>query len=518
MNNKNFYITTTLPYVNADPHVGFAMEIIRADVIARAKKKQGYEVFFNTGTDEHGIKILQKAEAEGKDVKAYVDEYAEKFKGLKESLGLSSEIHFIRTTDKTHENSAQEFWKRCSDNGYIYKKNYQVKYCVGCELEKTDSELNDQGECEFHPGNKLELIDEENYFFKFSAFQQELLALYNGRPDFVLPESRFNEIRAFVERGLNDFSISRLKSKMPWGISVPGDDTQVMYVWFDALVNYISTLGWPTNNEQFEKFWPGIQICGKDNLRQQSAMWQAMLLSVNLPPSEKILVNGFINIDGQKMSKSLGNIINPYDLVKEYGTDAVRIFLLKELSQWEDSDMTLARFKSAYNSNLANGLGNLASRLNKMSVTYFDGNLDEGDFLLFPLKMSVDYGVSTTNREGDSLSAYIHTIREKYQKAIESYDLTIASGYVWELIGTIDKYIQDYEPFKMVKVDEAGTKKFLWNASFGLMHVALMLEPFMPETAQKVLKMLGQAQGQNVPEKPVFASQALQNGLFMRKE
>ena len=518
MNNKNFYITTTLPYVNADPHVGFAMEIIRADVIARAKKKQGYDVFFNTGTDEHGIKILQKAEAEGKDVKAYVDEYAEKFKGLKESLGLSSDIHFIRTTDEHHEKAAQDFWKRCNDNVYIYKKNYQVKYCVGCELEKTDSELDDNGECPLHPGKKLELIDEENYFFKFSAFQRELLALYDGRPDFVLPEGRFNEIRAFVKRGLEDFSISRLKSKMPWGFSVPGDDTQVMYVWFDALVNYISTLGWPENLDQFKNFWPGVQICGKDNLRQQSAMWQAMLLSVNLPPSEKILVNGFITVDGKKMSKSLGNVINPYDLVKEYGTDAVRLFFIKELSQWEDSDMTLERFKSAYNSNLANGLGNLASRLNKMSVTYFDGNLDEGDFLLFPLKMSVDYGVNTTNREGDSLSVYIHTIREKYQKAIESYDLTIASGYVWELIGTIDKYIQDYEPFKMVKVDEAGTKKFLWNASFGLMHVASMLEPFMPETAQKVLEMLGQAQGQNVPEKPVFASQALQNGLFMRKE
>ena len=518
MDKKTFYITTTLPYVNADPHVGFAMEIIRADAIARAKKKAGYEVFFNTGTDEHGIKILQKAEEEGKDVKVYVDEYAEKFKGLKESLGLSSEIHFIRTTDKTHENSTQEFWKRCSDNGYIYKKNYQVKYCVGCELEKTDSELNDQGECEFHPGNKLELIDEENYFFKFSAFQQELLALYNGRPDFVLPEGRFNEIRAFVERGLNDFSISRLKSKMPWGISVPGDDTQVMYVWFDALVNYISTLGWPTNYEQFEKFWPGIQICGKDNLRQQSAMWQAMLLSVNLPPSEKILINGFINVDGQKMSKSLGNVINPYDLVKEYGTDAVRIFLLKELSQWEDSDMTLARFKSAYNSNLANGLGNLVSRLNKMSLSYFKGQLTEGDFGVYPIKMSVDYGVNTTKSEGQSLEIYVRHICEKYKNAIESYDLTLASGCVWEIIGTLDKYIQDYEPFKMVKVDEDGTRKFLWNATYGLMYVADLLEPFMPETAEKIKLTLGLELGQVLLEKPVFVIKEIEGGLFMRKE
>lgn len=518
MDKKTFYITTTLPYVNADPHVGFAMEIIRADAIARIKKKAGYEVFFNTGTDEHGVKILEKAQSEGKDVKVYVDEYAEKFKGLKESLGLSSDIHFIRTTDEHHEKAAREFWKRCNDNGYIYKKNYQVKYCVGCELEKTDSELNDKGECEFHPGKPLELIDEENYFFKFSAFQQELLALYNGRPDFVLPESRFNEIRAFVERGLQDFSISRLKSKMPWGVSVPGDDTQVMYVWFDALVNYISTLGWPGNNEQFEKFWPGLQICGKDNLRQQSAMWQAMLLSVNVAPSEKILVNGFINVDGQKMSKSLGNVINPYDLVKEYGVDATRLFFLKELSQWEDSDMTLARFKSAYNSNLANGLGNLVSRLSKMSLSYFKGELAEGDFVAFPIKMSVDFGVNTTKSDGENLHGYIKEIRRKYELAISTYDITLAAGYIWELIGTIDKYIQDYEPFKMVKTDEGATRKFLWNATYGLMHVADLLEPFMPVTAQKIQHTLGLNTSESIKENPVFTIKELEAGLFMRKE
>ncbi len=515
MEKKTFYITTTLPYVNADPHVGFAMEIIRADVIARAKKKAGYEVFFNTGTDEHGIKILQKAQSEGKDVKVYVDEYAEKFRGLKESLGILNDLHFIRTTDAHHEKAAQEFWKRCAENGYIYKKNYQVKYCVGCELEKTDSELNEQGECPLHPGKELELIDEENYFFKFSAFQEELLALYNGRPDFVLPEGRFNEIRAFVERGLEDFSISRLKSKMPWGITVPGDDTQVMYVWFDALVNYISTLGWPDNSEIFDAYWPGIQICGKDNLRQQSAMWQAMLLSVNLPPSEKILVNGFITVGGQKMSKSIGNVINPYDLVKEYGTEATRLFLLKELSQWEDSDMTLERFKSAYNSNLANGLGNLVSRLNKMSLSYFGGSLREGDFVSFPLKMSFDYGVSTTTSEGQSMNTYIHALKEKYTDALSRYDITLASGYVWELIGTIDKYIQDYEPFKMVKTDEKGTKSFLWNACYGLMHVADLLEPLMPETSKRIFDTLGIG---SVQEQPVFAIKELSTGLFMRKE
>lgn len=236
MNNndkKHFYITSTLPYVNAEPHVGFAMELIRADIVARAKKLQGYEVFFNTGTDEHGQKLWSDAQKAGKDIQDYVDEYAGRFRGLSELLSIDPNVHFIRTTDAHHEKAAQEFWKRCFDNGYIYKKNYQSKYCVGCELEKTDSELNDEGRCPIHPNRDLEMINEENYFFKFSAFGDKLLALYDVRPTFVLPEFRLNEIRSFVAQGLQDFSISRLKIKMPWGIQVPSDADHVMYVWFE---------------------------------------------------------------------------------------------------------------------------------------------------------------------------------------------------------------------------------------------------------------------------------------------
>lgn len=252
--SKNQYITTTLPYVNSKPHIGFAMEIVRADVVARYKKLQGYNMFFNTGTDEHGVKIFDNAEKEGVPVQEYVDGYAENFKDLKNVLGLLPEINFIRTTDDNHIKAAQEFWKRCNDNGYIYKKTYQGKYCSGCELEKTDSELVD-GKCEVHPDREIELINEENYFFKFSAFEQKLKDLYESTPDFVVPDFRFNEIKSFVDRGLQDFSISRLKEKMPWGIEVPGDDKHVMYVWFDALVNYISTLGWPEEKGNFEDFW-----------------------------------------------------------------------------------------------------------------------------------------------------------------------------------------------------------------------------------------------------------------------
>ncbi|MGB0925428.1 MAG: methionine--tRNA ligase, partial [Minisyncoccia bacterium] len=294
---KKQYITTTLPYVNAKPHVGFAMEIIRADAFARYQKLTGHDVFFNTGTDEHGMKIHQAAEKAGISVMDYVNPLAAEFKGLIELLGLSSDIHFIRTTDKQHVDAAQEFWKRCNDNGFIYKKNYQAKYCVGCELTKTDSDL-ENGECPIHPGRPIELIDEENYFFKFSACEEFLLNFYKEHPTFVIPDFRFNEIKAFVGRGLQDFSISRLKTKMPWGIPVPGDDDHVMYVWFDALVNYISTLGWPNDTKTFNDFWKDglpVQYAGKDNLRQQSAMWQAMLHAAQLPNTKQIVINGFIN-------------------------------------------------------------------------------------------------------------------------------------------------------------------------------------------------------------------------------
>jgi methionyl-tRNA synthetase len=305
---KSFYITSTLPYVNSDPHVGFALEIVQADILARYHALLGDDVFFNTGTDEHGVKIYRKAEEEGKEPQAYVDEYAAKFDHLKATLNLSYNS-FIRTTDQKHIAAAQEFWKRCADNGDIYKKEYSVKYCSGCELEKTDSELVD-GKCSLHPNLEIELIHEENYFFKFSKYQDELLKLYKEQPDFVVPAHRLNEIRSFVAQGLTDFSISRLKEKMPWGVPVPGDESQVMYVWFDALVNYISCLDWP--DEKFSEWWPSIQFAGKDNLRQQSAMWQAMLLSAKIPTSKQIMIHGFLTSDGKKMSKSLGNVVDPF--------------------------------------------------------------------------------------------------------------------------------------------------------------------------------------------------------------
>src|SRR3989338_2639108 len=268
MQKNAFYLTTTLPYVNAEPHIGFALEIVHADIAARYHKLREDEVFLNTGTDEHGIKIYRRALEEGKDTQEYVDEYAGKFRALKDKLNLYPDLHFIRTTDSHHKEAAQEFWKLCLAKGDIYKKNYQIKYCVGCELEKTDSELED-GICPIHPNLQIESINEENYFFKFSKYQKDLLALYDKNPHFVLHDFRLKEIKEFVSSGLQDFSISRLKEKLPWGVPVFNDPKHVSYVLFDALVCYISTLGWPDDEKKFKEYWSVVQMAGKDNLRQQ---------------------------------------------------------------------------------------------------------------------------------------------------------------------------------------------------------------------------------------------------------
>lgn len=482
---KPFYITTTLPYVNSDPHVGFGMEIVRADIIARYKKLMGHEVLFNTGTDEHGIKIYRKAEETGKTPQAYVDEYAEKFRNLMPALGISDDVNFIRTTDAHHMDAAQEFWKLCDKNGDIYKKNYKVKYCVGCELEKTESELVD-GRCPIHPKLELEIIEEENYFFRFSKYQKPLLDLYKKNERLVVPSERLREIRAFVERGLEDFSISRLASKMPWGIPVPGDEKQVMYVWFDALVNYISAIGWPNDLAKFQKWWVEsggvVQYCGKDNLRQQSAMWQAMLMSANaqtgnLNPSQTIVIDGFITSGGRKMSKSEGNVIDPIAVVNEYGAEPFRYFVARELHPFEDSDFTMEKFKDAYNSHLANGLGNLVSRIMKMAETNLEGPVSVGK----------------------------NTLPTDFTKALDQFDIKKAADIVWEKIGALDTRIQKTEPFKLVKTDKAAAVKIITELATELYSVGCMLAPILPETSKTIKELVN---ANKTPAIPIFLRKA----------
>ncbi len=484
--SKKFYITTTLPYVNSDPHVGFAMEIIRADAIARHKRRMGYDVFFNTGTDEHGAKIYENALKEGVDVKEYVDGYAAKFRELTTLLGVS-DIHFIRTTDDVHLCAAQEMWKRCYDNGYIYKKTYKAKYCVGCELNKTDSELVD-GKCPFHLNRDIELIDEENYFFKFSEFQKPLLDLYEKYPDFVIPDFRFNEIRSFVARGLEDFSISRLKEKMPWGVALPagacdvGDEEKhVMYVWFDALTSYISTLGWGTDAKNFSYWEDGtpVQYCGKDNLRQQSAMWQAMLMAAKLPHTRHIVIDGFIISGGQKMSKSLGNVISPFDIIEQftgvtdYAEEVLRFVLLHDISSFEDGDITLESVKESYQANLANGIGNLTSRIMKMATTHLDNGVRPEP----------------------------HPFPKEYVDALDSYDIKKAIEYAMKEVASLDGYIQSTEPFKVIKVDVEKGKMLIEEMSGRLYTIARLLSPFLPKTSDAIK---GHIMNHTMPEKPLF--------------
>lgn len=471
---KNFYITTTLPYVNAKPHLGFAIEIIRADAIARYQRLIGKNVFFNTGTDEHGVKISQKAQEEGVTAQELCDRNSQAFRDLKDSLNISYDA-FIRTTDDRHEKAAQEFWKRCADAGFITKKQYSGLYCKGCELFKTGRDLVD-GKCMDHPNMTLEEISEENYFFKYSEFASQLLSLYEKK-DFVIPEFRLNEIKNQIKDGLEDFSISRVKEKMEWGIPVPGDDTQVMYVWFDALVNYISTLGWP-DGEDFAKFWNNedstiVQICGKDNLRQQSAMWQAMLASVGLPHTSHILINGFITVDGQKMAKSLGNVIDPVEIVNEYGVDALRYFAIRELSPHEDGDFNIDRFKEAYNANLANGIGNLTNRI---------------------LKMAED----NVSQDAITLS---DDVASDYTSNMDQFNLHFASHIVWQYVSELDKKIQVTEPFKLIKTDKDAGKKVIIELVQELYKIALMLRPLLPATSDKILSAI---KDHKKPETPIF--------------
>lgn len=456
---KALYITTTLPYVNAEPHIGFAFEILHADAIARYRRAVGNRVFFSTGTDEHGQKVYEKAKAGGEDVQSYVDRHAAAFAQLKASLDLSYDA-FIRTTSEPHKLAAQELWRRCFAQGDIYKKKYKGLYCVGCEKFLTEKDLVG-GRCPLHPDQIPETVEEENYFFALSKYQRGLLD-YLSREGVIVPEHRREEARQFVAGGLEDFSISREKGRMPWGIPVPDDDTQVMYVWFDALTNYISTLGWPDDaGHDFDTFWnqgETLQIAGKDQLRFQSIMWQAMLMSADIKPTDRVFYHGFITSGGQKMSKSLGNVINPKELVEKYGTDATRYLLLRHVHPVEDTDITWERLDEWYTAGLVNGLGNLTARVMKLSETH--------------LKAGV---------RSDSLLP-----QGEYVAAFDALDLQAAADYIWGHVQALDKKITDTKPFSVVKANPEEGKRLIAEAVTELYTIAHLLRPLMPETSKKI--------------------------------
>src|ERR1035437_5727863 len=486
MSKKAFYITTTIPYVNADPHIGFALELVQSDAIARYHRLIGSDVFFSTWTDEHGQKIWEASQKEGKNIQSYVDYYAQKYLDLKNLLNLSND-NFIRTTSEGHIKAAQEMWRLCEANGDIYKKKYKGLYCVGCEKFLTDKDLV-EGKCPIHPTKTPEVVEEENYFFRLGNYRKQLLEYLSAEKS-IIPEWRRKEAIDFVQGEMDDFSISRNKKRFSWGVEIPGDNEQVMYVWFDALVNYISTLGWfgispsPLQGEgrgevnNFEKFWVNgdtVQTAGKDMVKFQSVMWQGMLMSAGLPTTNSIVYHGFITGEGGiKMSKSIGNVINPGDIVKEYGTDALRYFLLREISAFEDSPFTMERFKDAYNAGLANGLGNLASRILTLSEKYCEPHPGEG---------------------GSNLPVEI-------RQAILSFDLHKAINIIWREITELDTYIATKQPFSLVKTDLEKGKLMISNLVHRLFSLGVVLEPFMPNTAKQIQDLIFK---NKKPEKPLF--------------
>jgi methionyl-tRNA synthetase len=475
MKKSSFYITTTIPYVNSDPHIGFALEIVESDAVARYQRLIGKKVFFSTGTDEHGQKIFEAAAKSGQDVRAYVDHYSAEFKKLSETLLISNDA-FVRTTEAHHHKAAQEMWRRCDKSGDIYKKAYTGKYCVGCESFKPEKDLNENGQCFLHPNLKISELSEENYFFRLSKYQDKLLE-YLSRPGVILPEWRREEAINFVKSGLEDFSISREKERLSWGVPVPGDDAQVMYVWFDALTNYISTLGWPEDAQaNFKNFWQegeAVQTAGKDQVRFQSIMWQAMLMSAGVKNTDRVVYHGFITSGGQKMSKSLGNVINPLELARDYGPEAVRYFLLRHVNSFEDSDVTPESFKESYNAGLANGLGNLASRILTLAEKYLDkcpAIPEETDFT-------------------------------EYFGFFEKFDVKAAADHVWEKISELDKFIQITEPFKVIKINETEGKKLISDLVGRLYEIARMLNPLLPGTSETLKNLIKE---NKKPAKPLF--------------
>lgn len=448
------YITTTLPYVNASPHVGHALEFVQADTLARYWRLQGEEVFFNTGADEHGQKVSRVADAEGIDRQEYVDKYAGEVSKLKEALNLSYD-NFIRTTDEKHKLAAEEMWRRCDAAGDIYKKKYTGLYCVGCEAFKVETDLI-EGKCPDHKVEPEE-VEEENYFFRLSKYQDYLVE-YLTKAGSVVPDWRRQEALQFVQNGLEDLSISREKSRMDWGIDVPGDSEHVMYVWFDALTNYISTLGWPKDGEgKFTKFWEEgqtLQLAGKDQIRFQSIIWQAMLKSAGIKATDTVFYHGFINSDGHKMSKSLGNVIDPYDLVKRYGTDATRYLMLRHVHPTNDSDLTWEKMDEWYTANLVNGLGNLVARVMKMAETHLAEPIDR------PTGNSLD---------------------KEFTQALEDYNFQAAADFVWKKVGELDEKITNTEPFRLIKSDREAAIIIIKDLAKEVYLIGRMLFPLMPE-------------------------------------
>jgi methionyl-tRNA synthetase len=475
---KKFYITTPIYYVNARPHIGHAYTTIACDAIARRQRLMGFDTWFLTGTDEHGQKIQRAAEAAGKTPQQLTDEVSREFRALWDRMGITYD-DYIRTTSERHKLGVQELWKQIRDNGYIYKGSYTGQYCVFDELYVDVGPGEPCPEC----GRPTETIKEENYFFKLSAFAERLLEVYTSQPDFIRPEPRRNEVIAFVRSGLRDQSISR--STFSWGIPVPDDPKHVIYVWFDALANYITALGYGSDDDsKYKKYWPAdLQMIGKEIVRFHCVYWPAFLMAVGLPLPKSIVAHGWLLFEESKMSKSRGNIVRSETILDVLGADALRYFLLREVVFGQDGSFSFDALVQRYNSDLANGLGNLASRTLAMITRYFRGEVP------YPSQKAAH------TAEEDLLAALAkHTISE-FHDLFEQYQFSRALELAWALVGAVDKYIVENEPWALAeKQDENSRARLatvLYTSAEALRIVTALAHPVMPEATAKIWTQLG---------------------------
>lgn len=462
---KTFYLTTPIFYPNAKLHLGHAYTTTLSDILVRYHRLVGDKTYFLTGSDENTQKMVDAAVKEGKEPLEFLDGIVEKFASLFRELDISYD-QFIRTTDeKQHWPGAQAIWNKLVEAGDIYKKAYEGLYCVGHEAFITEKDLVD-GKCPDH-GAAPEFIKEENYFFRLSKYGPEIQRRISSDELRIVPESRKNEILSFIAReGLEDVSFSRPR-KASWpkglGIPVPGDDTQVMYVWCDALANYITALGYGQDETLYKEFWPAnVHVLGKDILRFHAAIWPGMLLSAGIPLPKTLLVHGFITSGGKKMSKTLGNVIDPEELLAEYGTDAVRYFLARHISPFEDGDITREGFKEAYNANLANGLGNLVSRVTTLAEKNLPGPVPL-EFTGYP---------------------------KEFTDLLDAFKINHAMDYIFERIGALDQKITHTAPFTVIKTDPEKGRELITDLVKELAAIDLLLEPFMPETSKKIINAI----------------------------
>jgi len=465
---KKFYITTSIAYANAAPHIGFAMEVLQADVLARYRRLSGNDVFFLSGTDENGAKMKKTAEEKGANVQKFADENSARFQLLLDTLNISNN-DFIRTTDKVrHWPATQKLWMKLVKSGDIYKSGYEGCYCVGCEAYLTEKDLIDN-KCPNHQ-KEPEKIKEENYFFRLSKYSKAIQEkIVSGELE-ISPESKKNEILNVIKGGLKDVSFSRPKNVLDWGVPVPNDKSHTMYVWCDALTNYISALGYAENSDKFKKYWPAdIHLIGKDILRFHSAIWPGMLLSAGLPLPKKIFVHGFVTSNGQKMSKSLGNVVDPFDVADKYGVDALRYYLLKEIPSGGDGDFSYKRFEEVYQADLANGIGNLVARV----VTLAEKIKNQKS------------KIKITNQ--NSKISKVRDYWQNYENYIDNFKLNEALNTVWKFISVCDEYIEENKPWKL-KGEEK--ERVVYNLLESLRHITWMIRPFMPETSDKIFMQL----------------------------